>query len=137
MKTNGTERPREIRRQKNPGFPLSNATVHAGMLYLTNTPTQLSRLFYIYKASVRALFILAILEETLRSMVRSPISTTRPPTRSGLTWLMSVEIRWEVEVEMQLKTYGGDNLELLALAELGLGNGLLETGDGLGVELLD
>ena len=42
-------------------------------------------LFYIYRASVRALFILAILEETLRSMVRSPISTTRPPTMSGLT----------------------------------------------------
>jgi hypothetical protein len=30
----------------------------------------------------------------------------------------------------------GDNLELLALAELGLGDGLLEAGDGLGVELL-
>jgi hypothetical protein len=33
-------------------------------------------------------------------------------------------------------THGGDNLELLALAVLGLGNGLLETGDGLGIELL-
>lgn len=30
----------------------------------------------------------------------------------------------------------GDNLELLALAELGLGDGLLEAGDGLGIELL-
>ena len=34
-------------------------------------------------------------------------------------------------------TYVGDNLELLALAVLGLGNGLLEAGDGLGVELLE
>ena len=31
----------------------------------------------------------------------------------------------------------GDNLELLALADLGLGDGLLETGDGLVVELLN
>jgi hypothetical protein len=34
-------------------------------------------------------------------------------------------------------THGSDDLELLALAVLRLGNGLLETGDGLGVELLD
>jgi hypothetical protein len=33
-------------------------------------------------------------------------------------------------------THLGNNLELLALAVLGLGNGLLETGEGLGVELL-
>lgn len=45
-----------------------------------------SEVYLIYRASVRALFSLAILEETLRSMVRSPISTTSPPTRSGLTW---------------------------------------------------
>lgn len=32
--------------------------------------------------------------------------------------------------------YLGDNLELLALAVLGLGNGLLKTGDGLAVEFL-
>lgn len=32
--------------------------------------------------------------------------------------------------------YLGDNLELLALAVLGLGNGLLEAVDGLGVEFL-
>lgn len=30
----------------------------------------------------------------------------------------------------------GDDLELLALADLGLGDGLLEAGDGLGIELL-
>jgi hypothetical protein len=40
---------------------------------------------YIYKVSLRSLFILAILEETDRSMVRSPISTMRPPLISGLT----------------------------------------------------
>lgn len=34
------------------------------------------------------------------------------------------------------RTYLGDNLELLALAVLGLGNGLLQAGDGLAVELL-
>lgn len=39
----------------------------------------------IYRVSVRSLFILAILEETERSMVRSPISTTRPPMMSELT----------------------------------------------------
>lgn len=33
-------------------------------------------------------------------------------------------------------TYRGDNLELLALAVLRLGDGLLETGDGLAVEFL-
>jgi hypothetical protein len=105
------------------------------MLYLTNTPTQLSRLFYIYKASVRALFILAILEETLRSIVRSPISTTRPPTRSGLTCHLNVRIGFPPRIEAV--TYVGDDLELLALAVLRLGNGLLQTGDGLGVKLLE
>lgn len=39
----------------------------------------------IYRVSVRSLFIFAILEETERSMVRSPISTTRPPMMSELT----------------------------------------------------
>ena len=36
----------------------------------------------------------------------------------------------------RLYTHVGDNLELLALAELRLGDGLLQTGDGLVVELL-
>lgn len=35
-----------------------------------------------------------------------------------------------------LETYLGNNLELLALAELRLGNSLLKTGEGLGIELL-
>lgn len=39
----------------------------------------------IYKASVRSLFIFASLAETLRSIVRSPISTTSPPRISELT----------------------------------------------------
>jgi len=39
----------------------------------------------IYKASWRSLFMRAILDDTLRSIVRSPISTTRPPRISGLT----------------------------------------------------
>ena len=52
--------------------------------------TSLSSLFLLvqtldYSVSVRSLFIFAILEETLRSIVRSPISTTRPPMISGLT----------------------------------------------------
>ena len=41
---------------------------------------------YFYRTSVRSLFILAIFDETLRSMVRSPISTTTPPTMSGFTY---------------------------------------------------
>jgi hypothetical protein len=39
-----------------------------------------------YKVSVRSLFIFAIRPDTLRSIVRSPISTTRPPRMSELTW---------------------------------------------------
>lgn len=35
-----------------------------------------------------------------------------------------------------LETHLGNNLELLALAELRLGNSLLKTGNGLGIELL-
>lgn len=41
----------------------------------------------IYTASVRALLRRLILDETLRSMVRSPISTMRPPRTSGLTFI--------------------------------------------------
>ena len=40
---------------------------------------------YCYRVSVRSLFILEIFEETLRSIVRSPISTTKPPLISGFT----------------------------------------------------
>lgn len=40
----------------------------------------------VYKASVSNLFNFAILLETERSMVLSPISTTRPPTISGSTY---------------------------------------------------
>jgi len=43
-----------------------------------------------YKVSVRSLFILAIREETLRSIVRSPISTMSPPWMSGLTLLVTL-----------------------------------------------
>ena len=43
----------------------------------------------IYRASVRTLFNLLILDETLRSMVRSPISTISPPMASGLTYVLS------------------------------------------------
>jgi len=39
----------------------------------------------VYRESLSSLFILESLEETLRSIVRSPISTTSPPTISGLT----------------------------------------------------
>ncbi len=38
-----------------------------------------------YRVSVKSLFIFVILDETLRSIVRSPISTTNPPLMSGLT----------------------------------------------------
>ena len=38
-----------------------------------------------YRVSVKSLFIFEIFEETLRSIVRSPISTTKPPLISGLT----------------------------------------------------
>lgn len=44
----------------------------------------------IYRASLRTLFILAMREETERSMVRSPTSTTRPPIMSELTSLVTL-----------------------------------------------
>lgn len=40
---------------------------------------------YFYRVSLRSLFSLTILEDTDKSMVRSPISTTRPPRISGFT----------------------------------------------------
>ena len=40
--------------------------------------------YYSYKASVNALFILLIFDDTARSIVLSPISTIRPPKMSGL-----------------------------------------------------
>lgn len=39
-----------------------------------------------YRVSVKSLFIFEIFEETLRSIVRSPISTTKPPLISGFTF---------------------------------------------------
>jgi hypothetical protein len=41
-----------------------------------------------------------------------------------------------MEILFSVVTHFGNNLELLALAVLRLGDGLLETVDGLGVELL-
>ena len=48
-----------------------------------------------YSVSVKSLFIFEIFEETLRSIVRSPISTTKPPLISGLT-LQSVSLSKEL-----------------------------------------
>ena len=44
-----------------------------------------------HKVSVKSLFIFEIFEETLRSIVRSPISTTKPPLISEFT-LQSVSL---------------------------------------------
>jgi hypothetical protein len=57
----------------------------------------------VYKVSVRSLFILAILAETLRSIVLSPISTTNPPTISGLTCLEGVSKGGQVQQEERRK----------------------------------
>lgn len=43
-----------------------------------------------YRVSVKSLFIFEIFEETLRSIVRSPISTTKPPLISGFTFGMTL-----------------------------------------------
>jgi len=59
---------------------------HQASLILRSCPTG-GILFY--KVSVRSLFIFAIRAETLRSIVRSPISTTSPPRISGLTLLVT------------------------------------------------
>lgn len=70
--------------------------------------------------------------------MRSPISTMRPPTMSGLTCEECVNIS-AVSLSQRtscLDTHLGDDLELLALAVLGLGDGLLEARDGLVVKLL-
>lgn len=58
---------------------------------------------YIYKVSLRSLFILAILEETDRSMVRSPISTMSPPRISGLTLETTLSF-WPLETYCDLLT---------------------------------
>lgn len=68
-----------------------------------------------YRVSVKSLFIFEIFEETLRSIVRSPISTTKPPLISGLT-LRSVSFREEPIHPTAL--YLGYNLESFALAIL-------------------
>jgi hypothetical protein len=51
---------------------------------------------YIYKVSLSSLFILDILAATDRSMVRSAISTMRPPLISGLTLGTTLSF-WPVE----------------------------------------
>lgn len=49
------------------------------------------------------MFILAIFEETDRSMVRSPISTTRPPRISGLTLVTTLSF-WPWPTYCDLET---------------------------------
>ena len=56
----------------------------------------------IHKASVRSLLSLAILLEIERSMVRSPISTTRPPMREGSTLLETLSF-WPVLMKRDLE----------------------------------
>ena len=56
-----------------------------------NTTARLLQIVDAYSVSVKSLFIFEIFEETLRSIVRSPISTTRPPLISGFT-LQSVSL---------------------------------------------
>lgn len=84
---------------------------------------------------------MAILEETLRSIVLSPISTTRPPTISGLTWkyqglaIHALNCGRESVRPEGRETYLVGNLELLASTDvLGLADGGLETVNGLVVE---
>jgi hypothetical protein len=73
-----------------------------------------------YKASVKSLFSLAILDEIEESIVRSPISTTRPPRIVGSTCA-------EISVETCVTSVDTDlvgDLQLLALANvLGFSNG--------------
>lgn len=72
----------------------------------------------IYRVSVRSLFILAILAETERSMVRLPISTTNPPIISGLT-CAHVRISLGQHAAMiQPYPYLVGNLQLLALTDV-------------------
>ena len=58
---------------------------------LPNTPSHFLKTVDPYRVSVNSLFIFEIFEETLRSIVRSPISTTKPPWISGFT-LQSVSL---------------------------------------------
>lgn len=98
-----------------------------------------------YRLSVRSLFILLMRAETLRSMVRSPTSTTSPPIISGLTCKIDVWVHVSIQKERRqcslhnrrVSTYSVGNLELLALADVGgLGNGSLQTRQSLGVKSL-
>ena len=73
-------------------------------------------------------------EETLRSMVRSPTSTTSPPTMSGLTWVMLISTHDRYISDSKGAHVIGD-LKLLALADVGrLGNSSLEPVESLVVK---
>ena len=69
-----------------------------------------------HNVSVKSLFIFAILADTLRSIVRSPISTTRPPRISGLIWKKEL-IYWCCDgMNLFPNTYLGYYLKLFPLA---------------------
>lgn len=70
---------------------IDHETVCASILpehSIRDPPLPIDKFFkevYGYRVSVKSLFIFEIFEETLKSIVRSPISTTKPPLISGFT----------------------------------------------------
>lgn len=85
-----------------------------------------------YRVSVKSLFILAILEETERSMVLSPISTINPPRISGLIYYFN---QYFLQFLPMSATYLVGHLELLSLAYVGrLGNSILQARESSGIE---
>lgn len=92
--------------------------------------------FLSYSWSVNSLFILDTLAATLISIVRSPISTTNPPSRSGLTYTPVSTHSLEPASLVSPKAHLGNDLELLALAVLGLGHGSFQALERLILEFL-
>ena len=88
-----------------------------------------------HSESVNSLFIFAIFDETLRSIVLSPISTTKPPIISGLTYsIFSPTIKGFFFFFRV--TYLCHDLELLALAVLRFCYRSLQPLECFGVEFL-
>ena len=106
----------------NPRHPppiLSRSTTHNSLFTHFMHPNKQKKLRrLVYKVSVRSLFIFAMREETLRSIVRSPISTTRPPRISGFTCLACISKVIFGNGQVKGWVYLVGDLELLSLSDV-------------------
>lgn len=87
-----------------------------------------------HSVSVKSLFIFAIFDETLKSMVLSPTSTIKPPFMSGFTCIL---INMLIDVRAIHVTDLGYDLKLLALTVFRLRDGSLQSLESLCIEFLE